>query len=50
MHLGTCEEVRGQLVKVCFFPLLCGFQVLHSGHQAWQQYLYPLSHVASPIS
>lgn len=38
-------EVRGQLVGIDSFILLCGSQVLNFGNQAWQQ--SPLNHLTS---
>lgn len=39
--------IRGHLGEPALFPIL-GSQGLNSGCQAWQNHLYPLSHLSGP--
>lgn len=42
-------EVKGPCTGVHSLLLLCRFQGLNSGHQAWQQALYLLMHHTDPV-
>lgn len=45
----TLVEITGQVVRIGFLHLPCGYQRSNSGPQVWEQApLYPLSHLTNP--